>query len=263
MMQNPISVRLRVSETQAITVPACLPPDQPCEVACGPEGHGAGGPDQATATAAVAVPGLPLAGQKPVVALVEAVPAGAVDLACAALALAEAGGCRCAVVSLDRQNRLGARLGCPLAAPAGWWQQGSPDLLVHKGARIVVPGPDREEALDGPHVEGVLERVREQSDLVLVDLGCRWVPRLFRPVLTRATHIWLVARAGQWSAVEMRLEQAEFSGWTDCRRIRLVVIGLEVPVPAALGLEVAAVLPEPGGAAAREFVYRQLGGQNP
>jgi hypothetical protein len=194
----------------------------------------------------------------PIIALVEAVPARADELAAAclqALAGEDRPGC---AVALDGANRLGERLGCPDRTPAGAWH-GSADLAVARGRIILVPAPADEAAVDAAGIDRVLAQAAGTARAVVVDLGCRWVPRLFRPVFARATHIWLVTRSGQWTGVEMRLEQAEFSGWTDMRRIRVVAIGPEAVAAPGLGVPVAAVLPEPGGAAARAFVLREVG----
>ncbi|PZN00887.1 MAG: hypothetical protein DIU76_11930 [Bacillota bacterium] len=66
----------------------------------------------------------------------------------------------------------------------------------------------------------------EQHEMVLVDLGCRWAPRVFRPVLTLATVQVLVCSGTGYgyAAAERRLEQADLSGWTDPLRFQLVVV---------------------------------------
>jgi hypothetical protein len=165
-----------------------------------------------------------------------------------------------AAVSLDRDNRLGARLGCVAPSPNWCWKQADDELFICKSAGLVIPAPASEDELATADVAAAMEKAIAAADALVVDLGCRWTPRLFRPVLARATHIWLIVRAGQWSAVEMRLEQADFSGWTAMDRLRLVVVGEGIPVPAGLAEITAAVLPDFSGAAAREFVWRELGG---
>lgn len=194
-----------------------------------------------------------------VIALIEAVPAGADVLALTLAKAVEQAGQRVGLVSLDRANRLGQRLGIPALAPAWQWKQASPELLVRQGLRVVVPGPAAEGEVGSDAVEGVLHLVREAAETVVVDLGCRWEPRLFRPVLLRADMIWIITRAGQWTGTEMRLEQAEFSGWTEMRRVSLVVIGEGAPPPVGIGVPVAGVLPEPAGEAALGFAVREVG----
>jgi hypothetical protein len=198
-------------------------------------------------------------GALPMVALIEAVPAGGDALAAAAAATLEAAGLRPGIVSLDRHNRLATRFGCPDPAPVWRWQQAAPDLPVDQGCRVVVPGPAAEAGLDGPAAAAVLQHLAQMAAALIIDLGCRWEPRLFRPVLTMATHIWIITRAGQWSGAEMRLEQAEFSGFTPMERVRLVVIGDGLPPPGFLGAPVAAVLPAAEGAAVQEFIWREIG----
>jgi hypothetical protein len=193
---------------------------------------------------------------KPVIAIVEAVAVDAETLGQTALEVAVSCGYPFGAISLDRQNRLATRLGHAAPSPVWSWKHTEP---VTPSARVVIPAPEAEEELDGSDVEAMLQTVLGLTEGVVVDLGCRWAPRLFRPVLTRATHIWLVVRAGQWGAVEVRLDQAEFSGWTDMKRIRLVVLGTGSPVPAQFGDMVAAVLPDLAGPAAKGFVASAVG----
>jgi hypothetical protein len=247
-------LRIRLGEGKAGQV-RCTPPvaerrgaDSPAAAA------GAGG------GAGVAPPAAPAPRfGRQIIALVEAVPAGADALALALAGAVEQAGQRVSLVSLDRANRLGQRLGVPAPAPAWQWKQASPELLVRQGLRLLVPGPSAETEVGHDAVEGVLHLAREAADIVVVDLGCRWEPRLFRPVLLRADAIWIVTRAGQWTGTEMRLEQAEFSGWTEMRRVRLVVIGDGPPPPVGLGVQVAGTLSEPAGEAARDFAVREVG----
>lgn len=194
-----------------------------------------------------------------VIALIEAVPAGGADLAMSVVEVLEQAGHRVGILSLDKENRLGARLGAAAPAPSWCWKQASPDLLVRSGLRVLAPGPAAEGEIGSEAVDRVLHLVRETADIVLADLGCRWEPRLFRPVLLHAEQIWVLVRAGQWTGAEMRLEQAECSGWLEMRRVRLVVVGDGAPPPAGLGVPVAGVLPAPGGEAARSFALRELG----
>jgi hypothetical protein len=197
------------------------------------------------------------------IALIEAVPAGADALALTLAGAVEQAGQRAGLVSLDRENRLGLRLGLPARAPAWQWKQASPELLVRQGLRVVVPGPSTEAEVGGDAVEGVLHLAGEAADVLVVDLGCRWEPRLFRPVLLRADTIWLITRAGQWTGTEMRLEQAEFSGWTAMRRVKLVVVGNGPPPPPGLDVPVAGTLSQPSGDAALAFVVHELGRLSP
>lgn len=226
------------------------------------------GPHALTAAAAPATPppvvapdpsgfAVPLT-NTPVIALVEAVPARADELAAACLQTLAGEERRCCAVALDGTNRLGVRLGCPERPPANAWQSAA-DLIVTRGQNGVVPGPVEEAALTGADLDRVLAEAAATSRAVVIDLGCRWVPNLFRPVMARATHIWVVTRVGQWTGVEMRLEQAEFSGWTDTRRVRIVALGEQVAAPPFLGAPVAAVLPEPAGEAVRALVLREVG----
>jgi len=198
------------------------------------------------------------AGQRPVLVLIEAVPSGAEELAATALEVMAAGGRTCGVVSLDPHNRLAARHGCTTLSPGWCWRQAAPELLVQRGDRIVVTAPAHEAELEGGHVEAVLGEVLARADALVVDLGCRWVPRLFRPVVGMATQIWLVTRTGQWTGAEMRIEQAEISGWTPMDRVRLLVLGPERP-PLSLGVGVAGAVPDWRGPAAWELAVRELG----
>lgn len=193
------------------------------------------------------------------IALVEAVPARADELAVTIARIAENTGTRCALLGLERQNRLGARMGVLSRSPVWSWKNAAAELGVQQGNSLVVPCPEDEAPLESANVARVLQALTERADWVVVDLGCRWIPGLFRPVMERATNIWIVTRAGQWSGAEMRLEQAEFSGWTPMGRVGLVVMGEGLPVPGGLGGLVAGVLPEPGGQAACELVNREVG----
>lgn len=200
-----------------------------------------------------------LRGERTVIALVEAVPSGADELGSAIVRVLEAAGLRVGVICLDRQNRMGARLGCPTHAPSWCWRQATPDLLLRHGLRVVVPGPATENEVGTEVVEAVLHLVREAADIVLVDLGCRWEPKLFRPIIAQANQIWVMVRSGQWTGAEMRLEQAECSGWTEMRRVRLVAVGEEAPPPINLGVPVAGHISVPDDEAARYLVERELG----
>ncbi len=249
---NTCPVRLRLGERKTLIIEAPV------------FAHPAG----AAAQAATAAPAR-IAAQRPaaagaiapgtLVALVEAVPTRSDELAGAVVEAAEARGLRCGILSLEPQNRLAGRFGCPATTPAWKWKEESPDLLVAQGPRTVVAGPEFEEELDGPAVDRVLSRLRDATDVAVVDLGCRWLPRLFRPVLTAATHIWVLTRPGQWSGAEMRLQQAELSGWTDMSRVRLVVVGAGAPVSVQFHAMVAGVLPDVAGQPALDFVFRELG----
>lgn len=196
---------------------------------------------------------------RPIIALIEAVPVAADDLAAAVIRVLESGGLRCGAVSLDGQNRLGTKLGCVNRPPAWCWQQLASELILWQGARAIVAGPAQEEEVDTVEYAEALHRVGQDVDSLVIDLGCRWTPRLFRAVLPIATHIWIVTRPGQWSGVEMRLEQAEYSGWTDMTRVRIVLIG-DGPVPVMnFGVPLAGVLPDLAGERVRAFVLREVG----
>lgn len=196
-------------------------------------------------------------GCKPVVVLIEAVPSGAEELAATIAEAAEGVGFRPGLLCLDRENRLGIRLGCVQKSPSWCWQQETLELFVQRGGRTVIPAPANESDVTQQQVHQVLQQLHTNTDVVVVDLGCRWDPRLFRPVLNQATHIWVLTRSGQWSGAEMRLEQAEFSGWTDMRRVQLVVVGGSPP-SGGLQTSVAGVLPEAGGQFAQSWVAREL-----
>lgn len=193
------------------------------------------------------------------IALIEAVPSGADELGYAMVRVLEESGVQVGVICLDRQNRLGGRLGCPTPAPTWCWRQASPELLVRHGLRVVVPGPASEGELGTEAVEAVLHLVRQAIDVVVVDLGCRWEPRLFRSILSQADAIWILVRAGQWTGAEMRLEQAECSGWTEMRQVRLIVVGSGSPPPLSLGVPVAGYPSVSDEAAARSLLERELG----
>lgn len=197
-------------------------------------------------------------GYKPVVALVEAAPSGADELMLNLISLVEEERGTCGVISLDRQNRMAGRLGCVAPSPQWCWNSAAPELFIPQGARVVVPAPDPEAGLAPEAVQQVVRKVTELADVVVVDLGCRWEPRLFRPVLMLASHVWFVTRAGQWTAMEMRLEQAEFSGWTDMSRVRSVALGDTQSVP--IGAHSIVTLPAAGGWITREFLLRELRG---
>lgn len=197
-------------------------------------------------------------GFRPVIAVVEAAPSGVEQLMTDLIAEVEATGGRCGVVSLDRQNRLAGRFDCPGFAPQWCWNASTPELFIRQFHRLVVAAPDSEAGLQPEAVQRVVRTVMDSSDVVVIDLGCRWEPRLFRPVLTLATNIWLVTRAGQWTAMEMRLEQAEFSGWTDMSRVRSVALG-NADLPPA-GLSSVVTLPPAGGWVLQEFLARELRG---
>lgn len=201
---------------------------------------------------------LPQLAHRVLVALIEAVPSRAELLAATMITAMEAAGSPCAAVSLEPQNRLGVRFGCAVQSDPHGWRLGPAATGVQQGHRTIIPAPSSEEALESGALTQALSQITDRADLTIVDLGCRWVPRLFRPVLTQATHIWLVARAGQWTGVEMRLEQAEFSGWTPMHRIRLVVVGEEPGVPPQLSPIVAGVLRDPEAPAVAGLMEREF-----
>jgi hypothetical protein len=148
----------------------------------------------------------------PLIALVEASLTGGERLGAALVgAILNAGG-RPAALCLEHRNRLAT-----LLSP-------SPDLLLHLA-------PQSESLLSPAEVADQLALLQGRSDGIVVDLGCRWAPRLFRTVMERATEIWIIGRVGQWSALEARLQQAEISGWTDLARVRLLVMGESGPAP--------------------------------
>lgn len=233
------------------TEPDDLPPMPPPEPA---------GPS--TPTPAPLAPPPPFAGPAMVhqvlLAVVEAVPTGGEEFVSAAAASLQAQGRRVAIVSLDKQNRLATRFG-RAPAPAWLWTQASPELFGPGAGPLVVPGPASEAEVNAEAVDRVITTLLPLVDVTLVDLGCRWDPRMFRSVLFHATEIVMLTRSGQWSGAEMRLEQAELSGWTDMRKLRLVVVGASPPPPGMLGAAVSALIPEPGGQEAQAFVIREVG----
>lgn len=198
-------------------------------------------------------------GYKPLIALIQATPCRAADLALTLLAMLEQSGYRCGVLCLDQHNTLGARFGCAGHSPHWTWRQPPPELFTQQGSRTVVPAPDTEGGMDPESVGTVLQTLIDQTDAVIVDLGCRWEPRLFQPVLGPATHIWVLTEPGKWTALEMRLEQAEFSGWTAMARVRSVALG-EGGQPSPRNIGIGAVhLPDVRGKVACEFLARELG----
>jgi len=253
----PVQVQLRLTTERTLLIRSHPPQGSPKIVA------GKKTPAPIPSAPSQNPPGQPIPiesslGYKPVVVLIEATTTGAEALTSAVTDVLESMGSTCGVISLDRQNRTGARFGCPLPAPGWCWKQTSADILIQQGHRLIVPAPAVEDELTPDDVDRLLQKVSDSTDGMVIDLGCRWVPRLFRPVLARATHIWVVVRNGQWGAAEIRLDQAEFSGWTDTDRIRLVVIGQGGALPSHLGVEIAAVLYSPEGPAAKEFVVSEL-----
>lgn len=132
------------------------------------------------------------------IALVEASPAGAEHLAAAVARQGELSGRSTVALALEPRGRLQQLLPTALAAPAD---------------------------LSGALFSERLQELQRRADLLVVDLGCRWVPALFRPVLSRADEIWLVGAVGQWGALEVRQSQAEFSGWTNLDRLSLFALG--------------------------------------
>lgn len=255
-----MQIRLHLGDRQVIVVPGYITAGGPKEF--GEMNFGVAMPDQPPpALHAPLEPALcrPPISPGTVVALIEAVPARAEVLAETIVQVVERSGRRCGVLSLDSQNRLAARFGCVTAPEASVWKQRAADLILDQGTRAILPAPPAESDLEAADVGRALQELQGRAEIVVADLGCRWVPRLFRPVLERAAHIWVAVRAGQWSGAEARLGQAEFSGWTDMARVRLVVLGDSAPVPVHLGVTVAGVLSDPDGRAAHEFVSRELG----
>lgn len=135
-------------------------------------------------------------GPSRLIALVEASPVGAERLAAALVRQGQASGRTAIGLSLEPRGRL--------------------LHVLPAGLALVVP----EEAL----LDHLLE-LQRQADLLVVDLGCRWAPTLFRSVLSRADEIWLIGEVGLWGALEARQSQAEFSGWTDLDRVSLFALG--------------------------------------
>lgn len=248
-------IRLRLSDEQALTVRAYRPAGYE-QLATSPAHIHEGSRPSVTPAPE---PVVQVLAYRPVIALIEAVPSGVEELALAAASILEGAGVCPGVICLDGQNRLAVRMGIRDRAPALAWQQALPELPVACGSVLVVPGPDNEAAISSAAVAAVLDETGRNCGGLVVDLGCRWEPRLFRPVLSAATHIWLVVRSGSWSGAEMRLEQAEFSGWTDMERVRVVVAGPTPPPPGLLGAPAVNVLPALGGAAARAFVTGEVG----
>lgn len=247
---QPPVVRLRIGEERVVLVPSRWLPVAAPAAATSPPPVAPLPPAPATPQAPQPPPDL-APGSRPVLVLVEAVPAGAEELAATVLAALAGMGRRCGVVSLERENRLAARLGCTTLAPAWCWRQAAPELVVQQGSRLVITAPSSEDELEAGHVDAVLRNLRDATDALVIDLGCRWVPRLFRPALQLATQIWLVTRTGQWTGAEMRLEQAQLSGWTPMDRVRLVVVGAQTAtvnlgVPVIALPDVAAVADELG-----------------
>lgn len=198
-------------------------------------------------------------GYKPVIALVEAVPVSADDLAAAVIRALEASGLRCGAVSLDGQGRLAQKLGLASRPPAWLWKQNAPELVHWQGARAIIAGPAQEEEVDPREYQIVVSQLGQELDCLVLDLGCRWNPRLFRTLLPMATHIWVVTRPGQWSGVEMRIEQAEFSGWTDMTRVRVLQIGAGSVPALNLGAPLGGVLPDLQPERVHPFVAREVG----
>lgn len=249
-------VRLRLGDRRVLVVPTysadslSVPPTLSSMLP--------GSPPIATPPQAVPVISAPNLVDRLLVALIEAVPARAELLAATMLTTLEASGSRCAAISLEPQNRLALRFGCSVQSAPHAWELGAEACGVQQGHRLTVSAPSAEDAVESHAVSTVITQIRDRADLTVVDLGCRWVPRLFRPVLAQATHIWIIARAGQWSGVEMRLEQAELSGWAPMHKVRLVVIGEEPPLPAHLSGSLAGTLREPEGQGVRELMGREL-----
>lgn len=253
------SVRIRLGPQRLLTVPAIRPSVRPA----GPSGHAPGSDPPSPPPEAPESPGTPPLlppGFRPLIALVEAVPTNAAEFVSTLLKMLEGQGLRSGLVSLEPQNRLGIRFGQPERSQHWLWKHQPEGLAKPFGGHRLIPAPDNEEALDGSTVGLVLDDLAENVDLVAVDLGCRWNPRLFRPVLSRATHIWVVSLAGKYSALEMRMEQAEFSGWTDLRKVRQVVLGggETAGFPGLSGQVVA--LPDSMGKAAQAFIRSEFGG---
>lgn len=132
------------------------------------------------------------------IALVEASPAGTELLAAALVRTAEAVGRTAVALALEPRGRLLSLIPTALTGPP----DPAPALLTER-----------------------LNDLQGRADIIVVDLGCRWAPALFRPVLSRADEIWLVGQVGQWGALEARQSQAEFSGWTNLERISLFALG--------------------------------------
>ncbi|MFZ5826296.1 MAG: hypothetical protein ACOY94_18540 [Bacillota bacterium] len=197
---------------------------------------------------------------KPLIALVEGSPCGADDLALTLMHLAESSGLRVALVSLEPQNRLGLRLGHPATSSGPGWGDNPGGQVRPVGPHLLVPAPDREDWLDPERILACLDWVRNQVDATVVDLGCRWEPRLFRPVMEQARHIWVLTRAEKGMALEMRLEQAEFSGWTDMKRVQSLVLGGSPRGGALSWGSYAVPLPDASGDQTRAFIQRELGG---
>jgi hypothetical protein len=260
-------VRIRCGP-QAVLVRSWCPPIQltrPTSVNVPePASHAAPPPALAPAPSPLTIPvpstitGFSI-GHKPVIALVQASPCGAADLALTLLGMMEQVGYRVGVICLDKQNLLGARFGCAANSPHWCWRQASAELFVHQGSRLIVPAPDLETGLDSDSVRTVLLATVDAVDAVVVDLGCRWEPRLFQPVLALATHIWFLTETGKWTALEMRLEQAEFSGWTEMARVRPVALGEGGQHQSRVIGASAVLLPDVRGRVACEFLARELG----
>lgn len=132
-----------------------------------------------------------------------------------------------ALVGLDLENRCGRLLGAHGPSDPWHWQHAGRDLFLPVTDRLrVVPAPAAEAGVEPEWVGHVLQVALEEHDMVLSDLGCRWAPRLFRPVLALATAQVLVCSGTPYgyAAVERRLEQADLSGWADPQRFQLVVV---------------------------------------
>lgn len=254
-------VRIRLTPERSVIVPSCRPDPgtgqrlaDPAPTAPAVHASPVEPPPQALPRRAHA-PAAP--GRAVVIALVEAAPAGAEELALTILRLAAESGWRPGVVALDQQNRLGRRLGCAAPTPAWCWGKGAEGVVRQDGARVVVAGPDSEQEVGEAGISTVLGIAAQACDVLIVDLGCRWEPRLFRPVLTRAERIWLLAPASKSTAMEMRLEQAEFSGWTDLSRVQPVLL-TDRGTPGMISFRNAALIDDPAGPGARELVLREL-----
>lgn len=257
-------LRLRLGLSRTILVPATPPLKEPASRQ--PAVQAPPVPEPSPPPAAPAAPvrpeRLPAARWlgKPLVALVEASPCGADDLALTLMNLAESSQLRVALVSLEPQNRLGLRLGHPASSSGPGWGESPGSQVRPVGPHLLVPAPDREDWLDPQRILACLDWVRNEADATVVDLGCRWEPRLFRPVLQQAAHIWLLTRAEKGMALEMRHEQAEFSGWTDMKRVQSVVIGGSPRTGALSWGSYTVSLPDAAGDQARAFILRELGG---
>ncbi|HLO03575.1 MAG TPA: hypothetical protein VK191_10725 [Symbiobacteriaceae bacterium] len=142
-------------------------------------------------------------GPSRLIALVEASPAGAELLVAAVASTGDASGRTTIALALEPRGRI---------------------LHARPPGPTVLAAPP-EPILTASLLAERLHELQRRADVVVVDLGCRWVPALFRPVLSRADEIWLVGQVGQWGALEARQSQAEFSGWTNLDRISLFALG--------------------------------------